>query len=51
MLFVSQAPLEKLQPYKQRMGWSVPWVSSANSDFNLDLGYSSGEEADTRVGC
>ena len=51
MLFVSQAPLEKLQPYKRRMGWSVPWVSSANSEFNLDLGYSSSEEADTRVGC
>ena len=24
MLFVSQAPLEKLQAYKRRMGWSVP---------------------------
>jgi predicted dithiol-disulfide oxidoreductase (DUF899 family) len=23
-LFVSQAPLEKLQPYKRRMGWSFP---------------------------
>ncbi len=45
MLFVSQAPLEKLQAYKRRMGWSFPWVSSANSDFNVDLGYSSTEEA------
>ena len=44
MLFVSQAPLEKLQAYKRRMGWSFPWVSSANSDFNLDLGFSSSEE-------
>ena len=44
MLFVSQAPLEKLQTYKRRMGWSFPWVSSANSDFNVDLGYSSSEE-------
>jgi predicted dithiol-disulfide oxidoreductase (DUF899 family) len=44
MLFVSQAPLAKLQAYKQRMGWSVPWLSSANSEFNLDLGYSSSEE-------
>src|SRR6266566_7075035 len=44
MLFVSQAPLEKLQAYKRRMGWSLPWVSSANSEFNLDLGYSSSEE-------
>ena len=41
MLFVSQAPLEKLQAYKRRMGWSFPWASSANSEFNLDLGYSS----------
>src|SRR4051812_12978577 len=44
MLFVSQAPLEKLQTFKRRMGWSFPWVSSANSEFNLDLGYSSSEE-------
>jgi len=44
MLFVSQAPLEKLQTYKRRMGWSFPWVSSANSEFNFDLGYSSSEE-------
>jgi predicted dithiol-disulfide oxidoreductase (DUF899 family) len=44
MLFVSQAPLEKLQAYKRRMGWDIPWVSSANSAFNLDLGYSSSEE-------
>jgi predicted dithiol-disulfide oxidoreductase (DUF899 family) len=43
-LFVSQGPLEKLQAYKRRMGWSIPWVSSANTDFNLDLGYSSTEE-------
>jgi predicted dithiol-disulfide oxidoreductase (DUF899 family) len=44
MLFVSQAPLEKLQAYKRRMGWSFPWVSSANSEFNVDLGFSRSEE-------
>jgi predicted dithiol-disulfide oxidoreductase (DUF899 family) len=44
MLLVSQAPLEKLQAYKRRMGWGLPWVSSANSEFNLDLGYSMSEE-------
>ncbi len=44
MLLVSQAPLEKLQAYKRRMGWSLPWLSSANSPFNTDLGYSSTEE-------
>jgi predicted dithiol-disulfide oxidoreductase (DUF899 family) len=44
MLFVSQAPLEKLQAFKRRMGWSFPWASTANSDFNIDLGFSSSEE-------
>jgi predicted dithiol-disulfide oxidoreductase (DUF899 family) len=39
-VFVSQAPLEKLQAYKHRMGWSFPWVSSAPTDFNFDLGFS-----------
>jgi predicted dithiol-disulfide oxidoreductase (DUF899 family) len=44
MMLVSRAPLAKLQAYKRRMGWSIPWASSANSDFNLDLGASSTEE-------
>jgi predicted dithiol-disulfide oxidoreductase (DUF899 family) len=39
-VFVSQAPLEKLQAYKRRMGWSFPWVSSSRTDFNFDLGFS-----------
>jgi predicted dithiol-disulfide oxidoreductase (DUF899 family) len=39
-VFVSQAPLEMLQAYKRRMGWSFPWVSSAPTDFNFDLGFS-----------
>jgi predicted dithiol-disulfide oxidoreductase (DUF899 family) len=43
-LFVSQAPLEKLQAYKRRMGWSIPWVSSAGGDFNVDFGFSRSEE-------
>jgi DNA-binding CsgD family transcriptional regulator len=30
-LLVSQAPLEKLQAYKRRMGWSIPWVSAGDS--------------------
>src|SRR5229473_5218579 len=44
LLLVSQAPLAKLQAYKQRMGWSLPWVSSANTDFNFDFGGSYTEE-------
>ncbi|HZA75139.1 MAG TPA: DUF899 family protein [Acidimicrobiales bacterium] len=43
-LLVSQAPLEKLQPYKRRMGWSLPWVSTAHTDFDFDLGFSQTEE-------
>src|SRR5213596_3072143 len=34
---VSRAPLPKLQAYKRRMGWSFPWVSSFDSDFNYDF--------------
>ncbi|MDX6206817.1 MAG: hypothetical protein QOF39_2874 [Frankiales bacterium] len=34
---VSQAPLAKLQAYKRRMGWSFPWASSADTDFNYDF--------------
>src|SRR6266508_51134 len=44
LLLVSRAPLAKLQAYKQRMGWSLPWVSAANSDFNFDFGASSTQE-------
>ena len=44
MLYVSRAPLEKLQAYKRRMGWSFPWVSSADSDFNFDFGVSYTDE-------
>ncbi len=43
-VFVSQAPLAKLQAYQRRMGWSIPWISTAHTDFNFDLGFSSSEE-------
>jgi predicted dithiol-disulfide oxidoreductase (DUF899 family) len=35
---VSRAPLEQLQAYRQRMGWTLPWYSSADGDFNRDFG-------------
>jgi predicted dithiol-disulfide oxidoreductase (DUF899 family) len=44
LLLVSQAPLGKLQAYKRRMGWRLPWVSTAHTDFNFDLGFSYTEE-------
>jgi predicted dithiol-disulfide oxidoreductase (DUF899 family) len=36
---ISRAPLAKLQAYKQRMGWSFPWMSSAGSDFNFNFDF------------
>ncbi|MDQ0322664.1 putative dithiol-disulfide oxidoreductase (DUF899 family) [Pararhizobium capsulatum DSM 1112] len=33
---ISRAPLEKIEAYKNRLGWSFPWVSSGGSDFNFD---------------
>jgi predicted dithiol-disulfide oxidoreductase (DUF899 family) len=44
MIAVSRAPLEKLQAYKRRMGWSFPWASSFGSDFNYDFDASYTEE-------
>src|SRR4051794_41081132 len=41
---VSRAPLAKLQDYKRRMGWSFPWASSFDSDFNYDFHTSHTEE-------
>ena len=35
---VSLAPLDKLLAYKKRMGWRHNWVSSGDSDFNIDFG-------------
>jgi predicted dithiol-disulfide oxidoreductase (DUF899 family) len=43
-LCVSRAPLEKLQAYRDRMGWTFPWVSSEGSDFNFDFGVSATQD-------
>jgi hypothetical protein len=34
---VSRAPYAKLAAYRQRMGWTFPWYSSAGTDFNYDF--------------
>lgn len=34
---VSRAPLAEIEPFKRRMGWRFPWVSSSGSDFNGDF--------------
>jgi predicted dithiol-disulfide oxidoreductase (DUF899 family) len=41
---VSRAPLAKLQEYKRRMGWTVPWASSFGTDFNFDFNVAFTEE-------
>jgi predicted dithiol-disulfide oxidoreductase (DUF899 family) len=35
---VARAPIGKIEAYKRRMGWSIPWVSSLGTDFNVDFG-------------
>jgi predicted dithiol-disulfide oxidoreductase (DUF899 family) len=35
---VSRAPVAKIAPYKERVGWTIPWVSSGATDFNEDMG-------------
>src|SRR5581483_9352996 len=34
---VSRAPISKIEPFRQRMGWTFPWYSSYGSDFNYDF--------------
>ena len=36
-VLISRAPLPKLEDYKERKGWSQPWLSSYGSDFNYDF--------------
>jgi predicted dithiol-disulfide oxidoreductase (DUF899 family) len=40
---VSRAPITKVEAYRKRMGWTIPWYSSFESDFNVD--FSVGPEA------
>jgi predicted dithiol-disulfide oxidoreductase (DUF899 family) len=37
LALVSRGPLAKLESFKARMGWTVPWYSSFGSDFNYDF--------------
>ena len=36
LVAVSRAPLKEITPFKKRMGWRFPWLSSFHSDFNYD---------------
>ncbi|NDH63766.1 MAG: DUF899 domain-containing protein [Alphaproteobacteria bacterium] len=39
-VLVSRGPLDRLEAYRKRLGWTFRWVSSAGSDFNFDFGVS-----------
>jgi predicted dithiol-disulfide oxidoreductase (DUF899 family) len=47
MAAVSRYPIAELTAFKERMGWSFPYVSSLGGDFNFDFGvaYTDGEMA------
>ena len=44
MICTSRGPLDRLQGYKDRMGWSFDWVSTVGSEFHRDLGFVHTEE-------
>ncbi|AMY07031.1 hypothetical protein LuPra_00195 [Luteitalea pratensis] len=50
LVAVSRAPLAKLQTYKRRMGWTFPWASSLDSDFNPDFNVRFTEEQQRQGG-
>jgi predicted dithiol-disulfide oxidoreductase (DUF899 family) len=37
LVYVSRAPIEKLDAYRRQKGWTFPWFSSLGSDFNYDF--------------
>jgi predicted dithiol-disulfide oxidoreductase (DUF899 family) len=37
-VLTSRAPLEKLERWKDKRGWTIPWFSTGETDFNYDFG-------------
>src|ERR1700682_4954682 len=49
LVLESRAPLENIERYRKRMGWTLPWYSSAKNDFNVDIGVTTADEELHRV--
>jgi predicted dithiol-disulfide oxidoreductase (DUF899 family) len=45
MVAISRAPIEKLEAFRRRMGWTFKWLSSGNNGFNYDYHVSFTPEA------
>ncbi|GAA3408163.1 DUF899 domain-containing protein [Streptosporangium vulgare] len=37
LVLVSRGPLAEITPFRERMGWTIPWFSSLGNDFNDDM--------------
>lgn len=48
---VSRAPIDRIEVYRKRMGWALPWYSSFGTDFNHDfkVGPASPQQASIRT--
>jgi predicted dithiol-disulfide oxidoreductase (DUF899 family) len=44
LMLVSRAPLDRLQAYRTRMGWSLDWASTVGGEFNREIGFLHTEE-------
>ncbi|HZA17452.1 MAG TPA: DUF899 domain-containing protein [Pseudonocardiaceae bacterium] len=42
LVVVSRAPSAEIEAFKKRMGWTIPWYSSAASGFDADFGVTAG---------
>jgi predicted dithiol-disulfide oxidoreductase (DUF899 family) len=42
LVLVSNAPLSEIEPYRKRMGWTVPWYSALGHDFSAECGVAGG---------
>lgn len=40
LVTISRAALDRIEPFRKRMGWKFKWLSSLNSDFNDDFNVS-----------